>query len=194
MLRGKHERLGRELELRGAARRALEEKSHAADRKVEGADLGKPDELGEHPGTRASVGVRDGKVASGRPLQREVERLLTGARVGVDHLDPQVALGKGVEQAKRGVRRPGVHDDELELPERLVLDALDRAAHGAAGVMGCHEHRDKRRCGRTVRQRNVPPRGIAQLTPLGYQRERASEAPQKNDRVGVGTTARCEGP
>ena len=79
-----------------------------------------------------------------------------------------------LELADGVVRRPSVHDDELEVGERLALEALDAAAHGLLGVMGRHENGDRWCCRRVMRHCPAsfrPTRKTYESSRLlGYQR------------------------
>ena len=159
MLRGKDRGIGGELDLGGPTAGPHEAKVHAAHDELERALLGERDEVGEHVRACVAVRVRDHHVAASRTLQGDVEGLLAGAGVGTDELNAQVALCHGFDDPGGRVGRSGVDDNQLEVAQGLVLDALDGAADGPLGVMGHHEHRDDWPSGCAVRHlRILPPR------------------------------------
>ena len=172
VLRQEHLVLRGHVELGRAPARRLQGEGEAAHDELERAVVREADELLEHLRRGPAVGVDHRHVRAAGALEREVEGLLSRAPSRADELDAQVALGDRLELARHLARADGVHHDELDVRERLVLHALDRTPHRALGAHDDHEHRDRRRCGRVVRHpRSLPSREPrVRAFPQGYQR------------------------
>ncbi len=96
----------------------------------------------------------------GRPtrLQTVVERC-DDPLVGPTHqAHPGVPGSQLTHPPGAVVRRPVVHDHQLEGPARLPQDALRRAHHGAAVLVERHEHRQLRSFGHGLPPQSAPHR------------------------------------
>ena len=155
MLRRKGARLRGDLGARRATSADGEREREPADDKLKRARLRPARELLEHRRVSPAVSVKDEQVVAAGAIEREVEGVLAPALPRLRHRDAHVPVRKRREQACRLIGRPGIHNDELEVPKGLVLEALHGTSHGLLGVMGHHEHRDLRRCRRVMRHARV---------------------------------------
>jgi hypothetical protein len=76
---------------------------------------------------------------------REARRQRVRESPGSLRVHAQPGIRDGGQDRGRPIRRPVVHDDELELAERLAEHAVDRLAHEHLAVADRHEDRHGRR-------------------------------------------------
>jgi hypothetical protein len=71
-------------------------------------------------------------------------RAQSAVRGMADEPNARIRTGELLEQPGAAIRRTVVDDQELEVLERLLLDAADRVFESRQAVVDAHQHRDRR--------------------------------------------------
>ena len=96
----------------------------------------------EHGGLSPVIRVKEHHIRATGTVERTVARRGGTGILLMEHGHTDVALGDGVEHLARAVGGAIVHDQQLEVLERLMLDALDGATHVPIHVVGRHDDCD----------------------------------------------------
>ena len=116
----------------------------AGDNEVEAIRLGDVHEVGEHGGLCPVVAVDEVDELAASTVEGDVACSGSALVFRVDDVNADVALRQAIGDLTRTISRAIVHNDELEVPERLVLNALDGTADEAIHVIGRYDYRDLR--------------------------------------------------
>src|SRR5437868_3829645 len=91
------------------------------------------------------VGIHSRNVAALRDPATSIKRRDQAAVFLRVKLDAIIASGVLTKDSAAIVGRSVIHDDELEIPERLIQDAFDRLADNGRCIVDGHDHRNPRR-------------------------------------------------
>ena len=114
----------------------------AGDGEVKVVVLGQGHHVGEHRGLHPVVTVDEVHKLAGGTVEREVAGRRSALVGRMDDVDADVALGKPVGHLTGAVGGSVVDDEQLEVAQRLVLEALDGTTDEAVHVVGRDDDRD----------------------------------------------------
>jgi hypothetical protein len=97
--------------------------------------LGHRDIVGVHPRDEFAAGLFDASIE---------DRPETPIRSAGDELYPGIGVGQATDDPVAPVGRPVIDDQELEVLNRLVLDAANGVLQTRESVVHAHENRDWR--------------------------------------------------